>query len=255
MSGPEIQANAIWTALRGLPLRDAPRWIGLLALLAARRAAAALAAPALARGSRPRSSRRSPARFSLASRSPRSAPAWIVTVGRPAARARRSARSARSPRVRSSPSAASAAASTAHNDVLEQRVRERTARAARDAARDRAAPRPGGRVARRRHRRAHPAHQPAVRAARARRSGCATREAELIRHASAMHDVGKIGIPDRVLLKPGRLDAEEWALMQTPHDDRRGDPRRLALAAAADRRGDRAHAPRALGRHRLPGRA
>ena len=30
-----------------------------------------------------------------------------------------------------------------------------------------------------------------------------------------MHDVGKIGIPDRVLLKPGMLDAEEWALMQS----------------------------------------
>ena len=36
-------------------------------------------------------------------------------------------------------------------------------------------------------------------------------EAELIRHASAMHDVGKIGIPDGVLLKPARLDDEEWA--------------------------------------------
>jgi CHASE2 domain-containing sensor protein len=33
MSGPEIQANAISTALRGLPLRDAPAWTGLLALL------------------------------------------------------------------------------------------------------------------------------------------------------------------------------------------------------------------------------
>ena len=30
-----------------------------------------------------------------------------------------------------------------------------------------------------------------------------------------MHDVGKIGIPDRVLLKPGRLDAEEWEIMQS----------------------------------------
>jgi putative two-component system response regulator len=39
-------------------------------------------------------------------------------------------------------------------------------------------------------------------------------EAELIGHASAMHDVGKIGVPDRVLLKPGRLDADEWATMQ-----------------------------------------
>ena len=28
-------------------------------------------------------------------------------------------------------------------------------------------------------------------------------DAELLRHASALHDIGKIGIPDRVLLKPG----------------------------------------------------
>ena len=40
-------------------------------------------------------------------------------------------------------------------------------------------------------------------------------EAELIGHASAMHDVGKIGVPDRVLLKPGKLDADEWQTMQT----------------------------------------
>ncbi|MCD8493821.1 MAG: HD domain-containing protein [Geovibrio sp.] len=29
-----------------------------------------------------------------------------------------------------------------------------------------------------------------------------------------MHDVGKIGIPDNILLKPGPLDAEEWRLMK-----------------------------------------
>ncbi|MFN3594308.1 MAG: HD domain-containing phosphohydrolase [Thiobacillaceae bacterium] len=40
-------------------------------------------------------------------------------------------------------------------------------------------------------------------------------ETELLLHASPMHDIGKIGIPDRILLKPGRLDAEEWAIMQT----------------------------------------
>jgi response regulator RpfG family c-di-GMP phosphodiesterase len=40
-------------------------------------------------------------------------------------------------------------------------------------------------------------------------------EAETLRHASAMHDVGKIGIPDRVLLKPGKLDPDEWELMKT----------------------------------------
>jgi putative two-component system response regulator len=32
--------------------------------------------------------------------------------------------------------------------------------------------------------------------------------------ASPMHDVGKIGIPDAILLKPGKLDSEEWAIMQ-----------------------------------------
>lgn len=37
--------------------------------------------------------------------------------------------------------------------------------------------------------------------------------------AAPMHDIGKIGIPDRVLLKPGRLDAEEMALMRT-HPER-----------------------------------
>lgn len=37
---------------------------------------------------------------------------------------------------------------------------------------------------------------------------------ELVYHASPMHDIGKIGIPDHVLLKPGKLDAEEWELMK-----------------------------------------
>jgi putative two-component system response regulator len=29
-----------------------------------------------------------------------------------------------------------------------------------------------------------------------------------------MHDIGKIGIPDAVLLKPGKLDPTEWSIMQ-----------------------------------------
>jgi putative two-component system response regulator len=35
-----------------------------------------------------------------------------------------------------------------------------------------------------------------------------------IRVASQMHDVGKIGIPDSILLKPGSLTPEEWVIMQ-----------------------------------------
>jgi cyclic di-GMP phosphodiesterase len=38
---------------------------------------------------------------------------------------------------------------------------------------------------------------------------------EQIFHASPMHDVGKIAIPDRVLLKPGGFTPEEWAVMKT----------------------------------------
>jgi len=37
---------------------------------------------------------------------------------------------------------------------------------------------------------------------------------ELILHASPMHDVGKIGIPDRILLKPARLDDDELEIMR-----------------------------------------
>ncbi|SUI58617.1 response regulator [Shewanella morhuae] len=37
---------------------------------------------------------------------------------------------------------------------------------------------------------------------------------DLIFNAAPMHDIGKIGTPDAVLKKPGKLNAEEWAIMQ-----------------------------------------
>ncbi len=39
-------------------------------------------------------------------------------------------------------------------------------------------------------------------------------EVESILYAAPMHDVGKIGIPDRILLKPGKLDPDEWKIMK-----------------------------------------
>lgn len=44
--------------------------------------------------------------------------------------------------------------------------------------------------------------------------GINDKEADLILNAAPMHDVGKIGIPDHVLLKPGKLDKDEWEIMQ-----------------------------------------
>jgi putative two-component system response regulator len=40
-------------------------------------------------------------------------------------------------------------------------------------------------------------------------------DCELMLHASPMHDVGKIGIPDGILLKPGRFAPHEWEIMKT----------------------------------------
>ena len=37
---------------------------------------------------------------------------------------------------------------------------------------------------------------------------------EPIRHAAELHDVGKVGIPDAILTKPGPLDDDEWAFMR-----------------------------------------
>jgi putative two-component system response regulator len=49
----------------------------------------------------------------------------------------------------------------------------------------------------------------------ARETGCDDAECDLILNASPMHDIGKIGIPDAILLKPGRLEAKEWEIMKT----------------------------------------
>lgn len=49
----------------------------------------------------------------------------------------------------------------------------------------------------------------------ARCMGWSDAQCELLLHASPMHDIGKIGIPDDILLKPGRLTTDEWEVMKT----------------------------------------
>ena len=45
--------------------------------------------------------------------------------------------------------------------------------------------------------------------------GLSEEEAKLIKLASPLHDVGKVGIPDSILNTPGKHTAEEWEILQT----------------------------------------
>jgi putative nucleotidyltransferase with HDIG domain len=45
--------------------------------------------------------------------------------------------------------------------------------------------------------------------------GCATEQLKQLARGAYLHDIGKIGIPDSILLKPGKLSEEESAVMET----------------------------------------
>lgn len=66
--------------------------------------------------------------------------------------------------------------------------------------------------------------------------GLSSEEAELMKMASPMHDIGKVAIPDAILLKPGKLEAEEWEIMKTHaaigHDLLKTSERPILKAAA-----------------------
>ena len=49
----------------------------------------------------------------------------------------------------------------------------------------------------------------------ARKIGLDASLVEAIKQAAPLHDIGKIGIPERILHKPGKLDDEEWEIMKT----------------------------------------
>lgn len=45
--------------------------------------------------------------------------------------------------------------------------------------------------------------------------GLSSKKAHMLKQASPMHDIGKVGIPDAILNKPGRFDAHERTIMET----------------------------------------
>jgi HD-GYP domain-containing protein (c-di-GMP phosphodiesterase class II)/CHASE2 domain-containing sensor protein len=210
MSGPEIQANAIATALHRLPLHDAPAWTGLLALLLLG------AAPALAqaRTRGVKAAAVSPlAGLAFAGAAQLAfSDGWMVPVTYPLLALVLSTLSTTSAAFVSERRALTRVGE--RNDLLEERVRERTAQL-RDTQLEvvrrlgQAVESRDGDTGEHIERISRLCHQLAL------AIGLPEEEAELIGHASTMHDVGKIGIPDSVLLKPSRLDAEEWALMQS----------------------------------------
>jgi putative nucleotidyltransferase with HDIG domain len=70
----------------------------------------------------------------------------------------------------------------------------------------------------------------------ARSCGMSADDVVLIKLAAPMHDIGKIAIPDSILLKPAKLTPEEWTIMQSHttlgYDMLKHSERRLLKAAA-----------------------
>jgi HD-GYP domain-containing protein (c-di-GMP phosphodiesterase class II) len=210
MAGAEVQANAIWTALHGLPLRSAPlgvdmlllvllamlapltRWrlpLGVVGAVSVLAGAGFLAGVQLA--------------FERGTIVDVAAPLMALLIGAFGAIAW-SEFAERRVRHRV----------TRDNELLEQRVRERTADLA-EAERE-IAHRLGVAVEwRDAETGVHIERMGRLCERLAREVGMTAEHAELLRHASALHDVGKVGISDDILLKPGKLDPAEWATMKT----------------------------------------
>ncbi len=79
----------------------------------------------------------------------------------------------------------------------------------------------------------------------------------LIHQTSPLHDIGKVAIPDSILLKPGKLSTDEMAIMRT-HARSAPDAGRIPQAVSqrsvpADGPGHRSFASRAVGREGISG--
>ena len=203
MSGAEVEANAIWTAIHGNPLRSGPGWLTVLAIVllallpplaslrlgVARAALAAIAAGAAAIVG-------AQVAFNAGVIVTLIAPLAALglgTVGMLAASYR-----AASVDGRLLGWVARRRSEQLHDAQIEIITRLAQAADARDSDTGRHTERIGRLCER-----------------VALELGLDPARAQMLRLASAMHDIGKIGIPDHVLLKPGRLDAAEWQIMRT----------------------------------------
>jgi HD-GYP domain-containing protein (c-di-GMP phosphodiesterase class II) len=210
MSGAEVQANTIWTALHGLPMRDAPAWVGWLAI------AVMGLAPALAtvRGRALRAALVAPLLglcwviavqicFQRGLILPVSYPLIALVLGTMTAttsafvleREHRRRTALLSERLEREVSARTEELRQTQLEIVSRLGRAVESRDADTGT--------------------HVDRMSALCQRLALAVGMPPAEAELLRHAAALHDVGKVGIPDRILRKPGRFDADERAVMET----------------------------------------
>jgi hypothetical protein len=203
VSGPEVQANAIWTAMHGNPLRNGPDWLTVLAILLA-----ALAAPLMV------------VRIGVVK-------AALAALGGALAYAVAAQLAFNAGIVISVSSpllacglgtagmlAASYSSASSERRVLGWTVRRRTEQL-RDAQLEiitrlaQAAESRDSDTGQHIHRIGYLCERLALEV------GFSAAQARMLRQASALHDVGKIGIPDHILLKPGGLDDDEWVAMKS----------------------------------------
>jgi CHASE2 domain-containing sensor protein len=209
MSGPEIEANSIYTATHGLPLRDAPAWVKLLAIallgvlpvLASVRLRALLAA-LLAPGLAVAWLLIAQLAFDHGRVLPVAAPLFALALGTVLTMCAGYAVERRRRR-----------SFAERNLALEEAVLERTSElretqleiirrlAAATDARDEETG----------------LHLERIGFLCERLGlalGLSADEALTLRYASLLHDVGKIAVPDAILTKPGKLTDEEWVVMR-----------------------------------------
>jgi CHASE2 domain-containing sensor protein len=210
MSGPELQANAIWTALHGNPLRSLPDWTVWLLI-----AVMACAPPLCALRLRP---------LLLLAAVPLLAALHVVVaqilfgagyvsaaVGPLAALGLGTAATVVAAYVGESRERRWVAR---YSERLETEVRERTAEL-RETQLEVVERLAKAAESRDNDTGEHIERMSTLCERLALEVGMSPDDAEMLRYAAVLHDIGKISVPDRVLLKPGKLSPEERAVMET----------------------------------------